>query len=51
MEPLQNEFAWSRTEVSIGLTLFALVSLPLTPFAGLLVDRLGPVVLQCQDWR
>lgn len=42
MQPLSDEFGWSRTEVSIGLTIFALVSLPLTPFAGMLVDRFGP---------
>jgi MFS family permease len=41
MQPLSDEFGWSRTEVSIGLTIFALVSLPLTPFAGMLVDRFG----------
>jgi MFS family permease len=42
MQPLSDEFGWSRTEVSIGLSIFALVSLPLTPFAGMLVDRFGP---------
>jgi MFS family permease len=41
MQPLSDQFGWSRTEVSIGLTIFALVSLPLTPFAGMLVDRFG----------
>jgi MFS family permease len=41
MQPLSDEFGWSRTEVSIGLSIFALVSLPLTPFAGVLVDRWG----------
>ena len=41
MEPLQGEFGWSRTEISAGLTLFAIVSLPLTPFAGVLVDKVG----------
>lgn len=41
MQPLSDEFGWSRTQVSIGLSIFALVSLPLTPFAGMLVDRFG----------
>ena len=41
MAPLQDEFGWSRTEISAGLTLFAIVSLPLTPFAGMLVDKFG----------
>jgi MFS family permease len=42
MDPLGNEFGWSRTEISLGLTIFAIISLPLTPFAGVLVDRFGP---------
>ncbi|MCB2077916.1 MAG: MFS transporter [Novosphingobium sp.] len=41
MAPLEAEFGWSRTEISAGLTVFAIVSLPLTPFAGVLVDRYG----------
>ena len=42
MQPLGDEFGWSRTQVSLGLSIFALVSLPLAPFAGMLVDRFGP---------
>ncbi|HKT86469.1 MAG TPA: MFS transporter [Novosphingobium sp.] len=42
MQPLSAAFGWSRTQVSLGLTVFALISLPLMPFAGMLVDRLGP---------
>lgn len=41
MPPLQAEFGWSRTEISAGMTIFALVSLPLMPVAGALVDRFG----------
>jgi predicted MFS family arabinose efflux permease len=42
MDPFQREFGWSRAEISAGLTVFAFVSLPLTPLAGVLVDRFGP---------
>jgi len=41
MDPLNQEFGWSRAEISLGMTIFALISLPLTPFAGALVDRFG----------
>lgn len=41
MDPLQQQFGWSRTQISLGMTIFAVVSLPLTPVAGVLVDRLG----------
>lgn len=41
MEPLQNEFGWSRTTISLGMTVFAALSVPLTPFGGALVDRFG----------
>jgi predicted MFS family arabinose efflux permease len=42
MEPLGHEFGWSRTQISLGLLIFAFVSLPVTPFAGALADRFGP---------
>jgi predicted MFS family arabinose efflux permease len=42
MEPLGRAFGWSRTQISLGLLIFAFVSLPLTPFAGALADRFGP---------
>jgi MFS family permease len=41
MDPLHEQFGWSRTQISAGLTVFALASLPLTPVAGVLVDRYG----------
>lgn len=41
MEPLQQAFGWSRTEISAGMTLFALITLPFMPLAGMLVDRFG----------
>lgn len=41
MAPLQQEFGWSRSEISAGLTVFALISLPLTPLLGMVVDKFG----------
>lgn len=41
MEPLQAEFGWSRTTISLGMTVFSLLVLPLTPFAGALLDKYG----------
>ena len=41
MEPLQATFGWSRYDISLGMTVFALVSTPLAPFAGALADRYG----------
>ena len=42
MEPLSNEFGWSRSQISAGMLAIAIVATPLTPFAGALVDRYGP---------
>lgn len=42
MGPLEQEFGWSRAQISIGMTISALVSTPLSPFGGALVDRFGP---------
>jgi MFS family permease len=40
--PLQHEFAWTRAQVSAGLTITALLSGLLCIPVGMLVDRLGP---------
>lgn len=42
MQPLQDEFGWSRATITLGLMVFAFVSTPLSPFAGALVDKFGP---------
>lgn len=41
IEPLGDEFGWSRSEVSSGLSLAALLSVPLAPLLGILIDRWG----------
>jgi MFS family permease len=38
---LEREFGWSRTEISLGVTLGSLVSAVIAPFFGPLVDRYG----------
>lgn len=42
MAPLQQEFSWSSAQISLGVTIFAVVGLGLGPFAGALVDKYGP---------
>lgn len=41
IEPLTAEFGWSRSQVSSGLSLAALLSMPLAPVLGAMVDRWG----------
>lgn len=41
MEPLGREFGWSRTQLSAGIALSAVISIVLSPFVGALIDRLG----------
>lgn len=41
MGPLQSEFGWSRTLLSSGSAIGALISLLLSPFFGVLIDRYG----------
>lgn len=41
IEPLSKELQWSRAEISSGLAIFSMLAVPLSPFAGALVDRLG----------
>lgn len=41
MGPLNAEFGWSSSKVAAGMTVYAVVGLLLTPFAGALLDRYG----------
>ncbi|MDE2595645.1 MAG: MFS transporter [Sphingomonadales bacterium] len=41
IEPLSKEFGWSRTLVSSGMSISALISAILSPFYGLVIDRKG----------
>lgn len=40
--PLQQEFGWSRAEISLGLTIASFVSAIFCIPVGMLVDRIGP---------
>lgn len=39
--PLTAEFGWSRTLVSSGMSISALISAVMSPFFGVLIDRIG----------
>lgn len=41
MDPLHQDFGWSRAQIAAGMTIFALITTPLSPFAGALVDKYG----------
>ena len=41
MTPLEEEFGWSRAQISSALTIAAVVSTPLSPISGALADRFG----------
>jgi MFS family permease len=40
--PIEQEFGWSRAQISIGLSVITISAGVLTPFLGWVVDRLGP---------
>lgn len=39
--PLEQEFGWSRAQISAGMTLSAVIAVISAPFVGLAVDRFG----------
>jgi MFS family permease len=39
--PLEAEFGWSRAEISAGLTINTVLSVLVSPFVGILLDRVG----------
>lgn len=42
MKPLGDEFGWSRTLLSSGVTIAALTTALLSPVCGVVIDRFGP---------
>src|SRR5215207_4289764 len=42
VEPLQNEFGWSRAQIYVGLTVTNGLSAVLNLLIGMVVDRIGP---------
>ncbi len=40
--PLEDEFGWSRTQITSGFTLYTFVGAAMAPFVGALIDRFGP---------
>jgi OFA family oxalate/formate antiporter-like MFS transporter len=41
IDPLQQEFGWSRTEISLGVTIYGVLAALLAPLFGWLADRYG----------
>src|SRR5438132_367846 len=41
MEPLAKEFGWGRAQISAGLLVTSLMTIPMSPFIGALIDRWG----------
>jgi len=41
MEPLSNEFGWNRSQISAGMSISAILSIPLSPVVGAMIDRWG----------
>lgn len=41
MGPLAHEFGWSRSQMSAGMSISAILSIPLSPVVGAMIDRWG----------
>jgi predicted MFS family arabinose efflux permease len=41
IQPVSQEFGWSRAQFTVGFTLSAALAVPLSPFVGGLMDRVG----------
>jgi MFS family permease len=42
MTPLQKAFGWSRSEITSGLTIYAITCVICQPIVGRMIDRFGP---------
>ncbi|RYD93754.1 MAG: MFS transporter, partial [Sphingomonadales bacterium] len=41
MSPIEQEFGWTRTEVSLGFMVYPFIAILFGPFVGWLIDRYG----------
>ena len=41
MQPIGDEFGWGRSQLSIGLSMASILSIPLSPIIGAMIDRWG----------
>lgn len=41
MEPLRAEFGWSRTQITLGLSIVSVLTVVASPFMGMVIDRFG----------
>lgn len=39
--PIHSEFGWDFKTISLGITIFGLISAPLAPFVGMICDKIG----------
>lgn len=42
MAPLDSDLGWTRAQILIGLTIFSILAVPLSPLVGVWIDRWGP---------
>jgi MFS family permease len=42
MEPMEHDLGWARASTTAGMTMFTILAVPLSPFLGIIVDRVGP---------
>ena len=42
MQPLEQEFGWTRAQISTGHAIAAVATIVLAPFLGVAIDRFGP---------
>ena len=45
LKPMTSDFGWDRSSFSLALSIFAIVSAIVPPFAGRLADRYGPRIV------
>lgn len=42
IKPLEEEFGWTRAQISLGPTIVAVIGCIAAPFMGMVIDRFGP---------
>ncbi|QEH79280.1 MFS transporter [Sphingomonas sp. C8-2] len=45
MEPISQDLGWSRTQISLGITIVSVISIAMAPIIGHLVDNVGARII------
>ena len=51
VNPIDQKYHWGRAAIQVAFTIFVLTETWLVPVEGYLIDKFGPKIMVCGQWR